>query len=357
LNNVDIIFTADKSKWSKCIVVETATADFYDGGTIGNTKNFELRESPSKDENGNEIPNSRGFSYFPGYAVDVETGKRLNIFFGENSYFSGINAEVLLDKKPIGGDMIFNPSSEAVVEEFTIRNPSNGEVIGFTDLKGPVAGGQHYIYVTRMEYDGCAEFGERLNRSNAGAGPSIINKAKVAAAITWTSFPILHPSMPMLSIENGLIPNDAVVRLRVDNPYSESRKYTTARERACDTEGDHPVYEFGFENDYISKVSNTVSTLDKIYVSPNPVNGQDGLSNLQLYNLPENAQVILYDIKGQIQWASDASTNIHEQTLLGPGTIVTTYDLDGMVLDSGIYFVQVKLYQTGEIKTLKWIVL
>ncbi|MBK8624172.1 MAG: hypothetical protein IPN86_00935 [Saprospiraceae bacterium] len=297
LNNVDIVFTSDKSKWSKCIVVETATNDYLDAGftTIkakeGDpvTKNFELRASPSKDENGNEIQNSIGFSYFPGYAINVETGKRLNIFFGENSVYSAANASLLDGNIPIGGDMIFNPSSQTVAEEFTLRNSTNGEVIGFTDVRGPVAGGQHYIYITRMEYDGCTEFAERLKRSTSGAGPSIINKAKVAAAITWTSFPILHPSLPMLSIQNGLIPNDLVVRLRVDNPYFESRKYTTARERACDTDGDHPVYEFGFDNDYISKVSNSESALDKIYVSPNPVGIHSSQMALHLYNLPEYA--------------------------------------------------------------------
>ncbi|MBK8624069.1 MAG: hypothetical protein IPN86_00395 [Saprospiraceae bacterium] len=127
LNNVDIVFTSDKSKWSKCIVVETATNDYLDAGftTIkakegdAVTKNFELRASPSKDENGKEIANSTGFSYFPGYAIDVETGKRLNIFFGENSVYSmkdTVLVKLRNGKDPIGGDMIFNPSSQTEID-------------------------------------------------------------------------------------------------------------------------------------------------------------------------------------------------------------------------------------------------
>ena len=30
---------------------------------------------------------TKGMGWFPGYAIDVETGQRLNIFFGENSVF------------------------------------------------------------------------------------------------------------------------------------------------------------------------------------------------------------------------------------------------------------------------------
>src|SRR5690606_38699071 len=122
LNNVDIVFTKDKSKWSKCIVVETATNDYYGNGipTIGDAKNFELRQSPSVDVNGNPVGDGTvGFGYFPGYAVDVETGKRLNIFFGENSTFSGAFSEFLDDKAPIGGDMIYNPSSQTLADDIT----------------------------------------------------------------------------------------------------------------------------------------------------------------------------------------------------------------------------------------------
>src|SRR5699024_9545051 len=49
LNNVDIVLTSDKSKWSRCVVIETATPLHYDpdfgGGynTMGGSRNFDLR--------------------------------------------------------------------------------------------------------------------------------------------------------------------------------------------------------------------------------------------------------------------------------------------------------------------------
>lgn len=178
LNNVDIVMTSDKSKWSKCIVVESTSPELAAGGTIGNRKNFELRSSPSIDKNGNLLNDGTiGFSYFPGYAVDVETGKRLNIFFGESSLYRdtmiNINGtqvdmkNVLQDGITLGGDMIFNPSSQLAIDDLVIKDPLTDEIISIIDPKGIVAGGQHYIYVTRQAYDGCASFAKKMMRGEA----------------------------------------------------------------------------------------------------------------------------------------------------------------------------------------------
>ena len=46
--------------------------------------------------------------WFPGYAIDLETGERLNVIFSEDSWLAGEN----------GRDMIWNPTSNIVTEEF-----------------------------------------------------------------------------------------------------------------------------------------------------------------------------------------------------------------------------------------------
>ncbi len=344
LNNVDIIFTSDKSKWSKCIVVETGFVDQTTTGleTIGNTKNFEMRISPSIDENGVEIPVSTGFSYFPGYAVDVETGKRLNIFFGENSIYSGENATHMQGQKPIGGDMIFNPSSELIIEELLNSNLPSEQKLAL------IAGAQHYIYVTRMEYDGCAAFGERLKRSASGAGPSIINKAKVISSITWTSFPVLS----LASLTNGLIPNDLTVSIRVDNTYSSSRIYQVEKERACLTTGDNPVYEFGFEK-LDPNAQNNLS-LDNVFISPNPVRLSNNSTVFRLLNLPDDTEIQIMDMQGQVRWKADASSG-DKQTYLGPGSTSTEFTLEGSRFLPGLYLISIKDKKSGKMSTLKWV--
>jgi len=79
----------------------------------GHALRFNLRESESVDKNGNfatpgsgddttniNNPNfigETGMGWFPGYAIDVETGERLNIMFGEDSWLVGENGR---DKQP-----------------------------------------------------------------------------------------------------------------------------------------------------------------------------------------------------------------------------------------------------------------
>jgi hypothetical protein len=62
--------------------------------------------------------------WFPGYAINVETGERLNMAFGEDSWLQAEN----------GADMIWNPTDKTVTE-----GP-------FDDTR---LGGKHYIYVFR----------------------------------------------------------------------------------------------------------------------------------------------------------------------------------------------------------------
>ncbi|MEL7428238.1 MAG: hypothetical protein AAFN81_35030, partial [Bacteroidota bacterium] len=171
LNNVDIVLTSDKSLWSRCVVVETMNPAFEDAGyfSVGERNMFDLRDDVSvtrdADADGNPIEDTsapdgeeRGMGWFPGYAIDVETGQRLNIFFGENSVYDcdnlnnlGLDAdcESLNAVTNVGGDMIFNPHGEFFIP------PAGGLGGGVTPFNY-VSGGQHFIYVTNQPYDRCA---------------------------------------------------------------------------------------------------------------------------------------------------------------------------------------------------------
>src|SRR5690606_14653481 len=107
----------------------------------GGVKHLHLRNSPSVDKNGNPDGTGTGMGWFPGYAINVETGERLNIAFAEDSWLAGEN----------GRDMLWNPTSNA-----------------FAGVNNEVRmGGKHYVYVFRSgqvsapvstlpAYDGCA---------------------------------------------------------------------------------------------------------------------------------------------------------------------------------------------------------
>jgi hypothetical protein len=105
LQSVDVVFTSDKSQWTRCAVFEMQEDATL---SIGGAKKGFLRKSLSVDKNGNRfdttglggnlqnLPSSTnpdaanyigayGMGWFPGYAINIETGERLNMAFGEDS--------------------------------------------------------------------------------------------------------------------------------------------------------------------------------------------------------------------------------------------------------------------------------
>ena len=76
-----------------------------------------------------------GMGWFPGYAIDIETGERLNIIFAEDSWQTSEN----------GTDMIWNPTSEITTEDFPQFDPL---LIGEQFSGGNyLLGGKHFVYV------------------------------------------------------------------------------------------------------------------------------------------------------------------------------------------------------------------
>ena len=100
INSVEIVLTPDKTKWTRSPVIELSDdVNLSEGGAM----KYTLRKSASLNKEGEASdwpdnyersfndgdPNyvlSYGMSWFPGYAVNLETGERLNIMFGEDSY-------------------------------------------------------------------------------------------------------------------------------------------------------------------------------------------------------------------------------------------------------------------------------
>ena len=345
LNNVDIIFTSDKSLWSECIVVETATEDYLAvGSTIEDAEMFDLRQSPSIDANGNPLNDGTvGKSFFPGYAVDVETGQRLNIFFGENSIFTE------------GQDLIYNPSDLA----FVMDGP------GVSPLSLPL-GGHHYIYVTRQEYDGCDDFADRLQGNT-----TFFDKIPILESVTWTSMSLLATGEQMLPIEDGLIPNDLTVKLRVENPYNLETAFNINAATACvnfDTD-QFPLYEF--ELNGLQAVDLTQEPHDGILadvnVVPNPyyafssyeINRLD--KAVKITNVPDQATVTIYSLDGKFiqEFRRDERPVIKSGANPGVSTSQTNPDIRwnlenfaGIPISSGVYLIHIAAL--GEERTLKW---
>jgi len=384
LNNVDIIFTADKSKWSRCVVIESwneNNLDVFTGakGPEPNTgnDNFSLKTKASvgkydRDGDGYADPDGEldgsgkpltGMGWFPGYAVDVETGRRLNIFFGENAFFSDINllaTPCMTGQTNIGHDLMWNPTDQIFLDPACGLNNSP---------LGLVFGGHHYIYVTKSTYDSCRTLrGFLANTTNPGrrTGTALITRA-IRDFITWTTMPLMAAGTRLNSLgsgETGLIPNDYKVSLRVDKPYIS---YVGTN----DNKG-HNMYTFKVEGKsagLIASKEDFEKALDNVNVVPNPYYGfssyESGqFSNIvKISNLPAKCKVTIYSIDGKfikeynrdekpIKIISEFRGATERQ--IGPDIEWDLTNFRGIPISSGAYLIYIKETDTGAEKIVKW---
>jgi len=358
LNNVDIVFTSDKSKWSRCVVIETANPYYTEAtqlglSTQGGSKMFELRNVPSvgKEADGNGMPvpdgDGIGMGWFPGYAIDVETGKRLNIFFGENSTYDGTYFPELFENGPAGGDMMFNPSPQAILQ-----------VEGGFTAYNLYFGGHHYIYVTDQEYDEC-----EVLRAKFEPGGNPLKRVNYIKDIQWTCMPMLAGNTKLWSYADGLIPNDLAVKLRVDNPYQMAAGVP-------DYEG-HPAYHFEFEGVMSEELvaEEYPEALANINVVPNPYYAYSEYETSQfsntvkITNLPNECDVTIYSLDGKFirQYKRNESGQIQLDRTNPPiASTEVVPDLEwnlkndkGIPVASGVYLIHVNAPRLGE-RIIKW---
>ena len=90
---------------------------------VGHIKG-QLRQDTSLTISGNIAFGEQGLSYFPGYAINQETGERLNIFFGEASSRGDNN----------GNNLVWDPTDS----RYDILTTIPG-----TDDNVPAWGGKH----------------------------------------------------------------------------------------------------------------------------------------------------------------------------------------------------------------------
>jgi hypothetical protein len=190
LPSVRIVITSDTSKWTRCPVLEMCDDHTQ---SEGNARKFMARRHASVNKEGktcaelgvspdvNDPSNpayisANGMGWFPGYAINVFTGERLNIMFGEDSRFVQYN----------GRDMMWNPVSE--VSEGT------GNYI---------MGGRHFIYVMNATSQPFYNFkntsSETLTRYKTpsyDAGRWAIQMLGSAERLMKASYPIVSGSTP-----------------------------------------------------------------------------------------------------------------------------------------------------------------
>ncbi|MGB3801871.1 MAG: hypothetical protein WA952_18780, partial [Lewinella sp.] len=368
LNNVNIVFTSDKSLWSRCPVVETSNYFYNDAAYRGQpikTDNdrgmFDTRNAPSvtREAGPDGLPAvdtqidrdyATGMGWFPGYAVDVETGQRLEIFWGENSTYDGRRQGDEYIAPSNGDDMIFNPSNITFLKS----------AIPGISIYDFVAGAQHFFYVTDQPYDGGIRLYDRLFPRS---GPVNTSKVRALQEITWAGFPIATPGMEYLSYADGLIPNDATLKLRVNNAFQYA-------EGTPETNG-YPTYRFRISGKQAQTELNDSlvnRALDMVNIVPNPYYGfsvyEDSQfeTNVKITNLPAQATVTIYSLDGKFirQYNRDeaVTTLSGENRPVGERQVSPALEWDlrnqkGIPVASGVYLIHVAAPGLGE-RTMKF---
>jgi hypothetical protein len=279
--SVDIVFTDDTSKWTRCAVIELHKDDqtALNGGKAG----F-LRQSPSVNKLGNPDGSGTGMSWFPGYAIDVETGRRLNMAFCENSTLTADN----------GDDMVWNPSDRLM------DNDGNY-----------VLGGQHTIYVFGGEedgmpnYDGGAFIEQKLGTETA------MDFRNVYSNLSWVVQPILESGQQLNA-------TDARMKLRINKEF-KTRVISNRNEGRPMFSWDVIQYEDLLSTEEMNPILSTVN------VYPNPANEKIMVT---WENVPAD-EILLYSFQGKLVKKVKINTSTGNKTL------------DVGTLNKGVYFVKI----------------
>lgn len=330
LASFELVITPDRSKWTRVPVFELAENEVRNL-TDGSVPKFNLRNGTSLDKNLNEIGGSKGLSYFPGYAINMETGERLQLAFGEDSYLQGEN----------GRDMIWNPTS-------TVYN-DNGNY--------PAIGGKHYIYIfgTGFSTPGRSIKGDRyLGEDDAyfkkftdklfNPAVSIVDKRRIFSQVMWVMPTYLASGY---SMANGVPPTEVKFKVNI------KKAYTTYATQSPAQNNDRPMYSFNTETIAPDiSTENGRKSMDLVNVVPNPYRAYSEYENspidsrIKITNLPPECTITIFDMAG----------NLVKKINKADEATFVDWNLkndDNVPISSGLYLIHVKNKDLGE-KIIRW---
>lgn len=346
LRSVDIVMTKDKSLWTRCPVLE---AQDQSGLSEGNARKLRMRNASSVDKDGktaseggnnSNLISATGMGWFPGYAIDIETGERLNMAFAEDSYLAADN----------GRDMKFNPTSTF-----------------FNGVDSYIAGGKHFVYVFRnslttpestapsgmREYNGGQNIYDLFNQINTQG-------LKIWGSCMYVGIPVTIPGQDFLS-------TDATLKIRVKTSYERYATvapfYLNDYQFFASNPGGPSDYEnewyglYKFNTGSVATTYESIETaeneLDIINVVPNPYYAYSNYESsrldntVKITNLPDRCDIRIYTVNGTLV-----------RTFNKDDGSVSSIDWDlknfkGVPIASGVYLIHVEVPGVGE-TILKW---
>lgn len=423
LNSVLVVLTRDKAKWSRCVVLEMQEkAQLSEGRAIY----FSPRKHKSVDKNGDtssvaapvasENPDDPSFispygmGWFPGYAINLETGERLNLAFGEDSY----------QKINNGNDMIWNPTSNlSYPYSYTMGGKHFVYVFGGNYIDGKlwtkeslpfpwkdVMNGKPYNLGRydhgRKMIDILQNYFVPSSYSSLMQGGRLAPFSAFEREIMWVSMPVPGVNYNFTKPEN--MPSDVRIQINVAKPYRygwsgvgsysesdindqdyfnninlpmavKSPTQVSTHVSSSPQNNNFPLYTFNTSD--IATLFNqgdvVKNALDQIRIVPNPYYGSSVYEQrrtdnfVRITNLPSKCKIRIYTINGTLVRTIDRDVTGQEDIYLGTQaggddikrakrSSYVQWDLknqNGISIASGLYIFHVDAPGVGE-KILKW---
>ena len=399
LPSVQIVFTSDTSKWTRCPVLEMCDDHTQ---SEGHARRFQIRRHASVDKLGRTAAEAgvtpdaedmnnpafiheTGMGWFPGYAINTSTGERLNIMFGEDSRYIQYN----------GTDMLWNPTFDLTEGTqnyvmggrhfiyvlnstdqifYDIVNNKNSVV---TSYKTPSYDYGRWAYSMLSSLERLMDFVpesdvDRLRCNHGildGESTTLIpqrdSAALLFASVAWVNMPLVNPRFQFKNPVD--IPCDVTINLDVNTPYGRYLSPNGSSVRLFDADvqnSNYPMYMFELTSDIATITRNATadkstksykdSILSLINVVPNPYYSYSTYettsqleTKVRFVNVPVGTVVSIYTVDGTLV------------RRLGPtsGT-ATTLDWDlhnhtGIPIAGGVYLIHFKVPGIGD-RVVKW---
>ena len=391
LPSVRIVLTSDQTKWTRCPVLEMC--DDYTQAE-GNARRFQLRRHRSIDKEGNVDTTSAaastdpdnanyisayGMGWFPGYAINLSTGERLNMMYGEDSRYAQFN----------GRDMMWNPVSTVTVgtsnyvmggrhfiyvmnamsQDFPYYHQDRDDYMEFTYASPSYDAGRwavkmlsslDHFFTTKNR-----EFNRGLIRYDGAKWivPMRDSSAFLFSTVAWVSMPTVTER-----IDNPkYIPTPVTIDLNVNNRYGRylGDNGTTPENAGRTTvNNNNPLYRFVLTPDIVTLTNQATaddarqsykdSIMDAIYVVPNPYYSYSAYetksqleTKVRFINVPYNTTITIYTIDGTLV-----------RSFLPTSSDKSHYDWDlhnhnGIPIAGGLYLIHFSTPGIGE-KVVKW---
>lgn len=317
LHNVDVVFTSEKLKWTRVPVLQINAPNLNYALTKRGSGNTKPSVNQDGQPDGSTAPSgqpSTGMGWFPGYAIDIDRGIRLNMMFAESS----APPSQLGQGPDKGADLIWEPGTDK-------------------------AAGRNFIYVTDTPYDE-GRVMERVQDSSAllSATAAASGYQRLYDQIMWVGYPRLVGGRTLLQ-------SDARVRIRVDRAFTS---YPAPSDPLVNT---NPEYTFSLNSQVAVTNQRDVAcdALSMVRVVPNPYYAFSQYEERQLdnivkvTNLPRNCTITIYTLNGTLV----------RRLRKDNGNAFLDYDLkndNNLPIASGIYLFHVVDKVSGCEQIVKW---